>query len=548
MVWRREDPQGNEAGKITWELVKWTRGRGLDIGCGPTKGFPHFIGVDSGADINLFGIQMKPDVWIDDASDLRLFASNQYDFVFSSHLLEHIAPEKLVQTLKEWLRVIKNDGYLIMYLPDENLYPKVGEEGANPDHKWNVSYEKVIDLMRKAGNWDLLDWQRRDQGMEYSLFFVFQKKAQGQMFSCAKPRLQVKRAAVVRYGAYGDILQASSVFKGLKEQGYHVTVFCSPPGNEAILHDPNIDEFYYQDKDQVPNQYLDKFWDWHKQKYDLWINMCESAEGTLLSIPNRFLHRAPPRLREQLTNLNYLEVQHELAGVPHKPRVKFYPTEAEREWAKAERARMNKKVIVWSLAGSSVHKTWPWVDNVLAALLIQHKDISVVFVGGDSAVLLEQGWFKVGEDGRPERDKRGRKAQVDDRVHCLSGDWSIRESMAFVQVADIVVGPETGILNAVSNEPMRKVVILSHSTVNNLTRDWDNTTSIYSPVTHCPGRGKNEAQACHQLHYNWDHCQQARTSDGELTGVAQCQYDIPAAAVYDAISEALQKLEEAQAA
>ena len=93
-----------------------------------------------------------------------------------------------------------------------------------------------------------------------------------------------------------------------------------------------------------------------------------------------------------------------------------------------------------------------------------------------------------------------------------------------------------------------KVVILSHSTVNNLTRDWDNTASIWSASTTCPGRGKNEALACHQLHYNWDFCQQAKTPDGQGTGVAQCQYDIPAEAVYDAISEALQKLEEAQAA
>lgn len=547
MVWRPQDPQGNETGKITWELVRWTRGKGLDIGCGPHKGFPHFIGVDNGFDIANFGIQFKPDVWIDDATDLRLFASDQYDFVYSSHVLEHIPFENVVKALKEWLRVIKPNGYLVMYLPDETLYPKVGEKGANPDHKWNVSYDKVVDLMRKAGHWDLVDWQRRDQGSEYSLFFVFQKKAQGHAFSCTREKPK-KTAAVVRYGAYGDILQASSVFAGLKAQGYHVTVFCSPPGSDAILHDPNIDEFYFQDKDQVPNQHLDKFWDWHKPKYDKWINLCESAEGTLLSIPGRFLHRAPPRLREQLTNYNYLEVQHELAGVPHKPVVHFYPTDEERQWAKAERAKMRDKVIVWSLAGSSVHKTWPWVDNVLAALLIERQDVSVVFVGGPSAVLLEQGWFRVGAENQPLRDERKRKVQVDPRVHCLSGDWSIRQTMAFTQLADVVVGPETGVLNAVSHEDMAKVCILSHSTVKNLTRDWVNTTSVVATAVHCPGRGKDEAEACHQLHYNWDHCQQAKDPEGNLTGVAQCQYDIPASVVYDAIVTALERAKQPKVA
>ena len=51
MVWKADDPQGNESGKIRWELVKWTRGRGLDVGCGPNKAFPHMIGVDNGAGV-----------------------------------------------------------------------------------------------------------------------------------------------------------------------------------------------------------------------------------------------------------------------------------------------------------------------------------------------------------------------------------------------------------------------------------------------------------------------------------------------------------------
>ena len=48
MAWRLEDPQGNEAAKIKYEIVPYTRGQGLDIGCGPFKAFPHFIGVDNG--------------------------------------------------------------------------------------------------------------------------------------------------------------------------------------------------------------------------------------------------------------------------------------------------------------------------------------------------------------------------------------------------------------------------------------------------------------------------------------------------------------------
>jgi predicted SAM-dependent methyltransferase len=95
------------------------------------------------------------------------------DFAYSSHTLEHI--EDYAAALKEWWRVVKQGGYLILYLPDEDEYPKVGEDGANPDHKWNVNYDKVVDAMRAAGSWDLVDFQKRNGGQEYSLLFIFKK-------------------------------------------------------------------------------------------------------------------------------------------------------------------------------------------------------------------------------------------------------------------------------------------------------------------------------------------------------------------------------------
>ena len=409
MVWNAHDPQGNETGKITWELVRWTRGRGLDVGCGAHKGFPHFIGVDNGKDIGLFRQQFKPDVWIDDAGKLDMFASNSLDFVYSSHMLEHVPHEDVVKTLKEWWRVIKTNGYLVLYLPDETLYPKVGEPGANPDHKWNVSAKKMFDLMEKVGDWECRENQLRDGGTEYSLFQVYQKRSpnHGHIHSWSGPRPK-KKAAVIRYGAFGDILQASSVFAGLKAQGYHVTVYCSPPGSDVIKHDPNVDDLYLQDKDQVPNQHLELFWEHHKAKYDKWVNLCESAEGTLLSIPGRVLHRLPPSLREQLTAVNYLEMQHRMADVPHKPKVKFFPTKEERIWAEGQRKHANEILVCWALAGSSVHKAWPWVDAVMADLLLRYGDrITIVMMGGPDAVLLEQGWFKVGEDGMPLKTEHG---------------------------------------------------------------------------------------------------------------------------------------------
>jgi len=519
MTWRKDDPQGNEGFKVRWEIVRWTKGRGLDIGCGPQKTFPHFIGVDNNIDAAIFNIPAKPDVYVDNANDLSVFSSESMDFVFSSHLLEHFPYEEVPKVLKEWFRVLKPNRHLVLYLPDEDEYPKVGEPNANLDHKWNVNKDRLLEAM-KGLNWDLIDYQKRNKGNEYSLYFVFKKIGKGQYQSWNKPK-PAKRAAVVRYGAYGDLLQASSVFSGLKKQGYHVTVYCSPPGMDVILHDPNIDDFYIQDKDQVPNPYLQEFWDHESKKYDKWVNLCESVEGTFLSIPGRTAHYFPPKARHELMDFNYIEFAHTIAGLPHDPQMYFYATQSEIEWAKKERSKMGEYVIMWALAGSSVHKTWAGLDQTIASIMIEFPNVDVVLVGSTEAKILEQGW---------EKEKR---------VHLRSGVWNIRETLAFQKTCDMVVGPETGVLNAASQLSIPKVVFLSHSTEKNLTRDWTNTYSLISKNTTCPGRGNNEAPACHQLHYNWNFCKQVK--EGWGNGTSQCQTDISGVEAWEVIRTAIRK-------
>ena len=97
MTWCATDPQGNESSKVKYDIVQYTRGEGIDVGCGPHKAFPHMVGVDSGKDAELFGIAMKPDVVCEDAAKLDC-QTDSLDFVFSSHLLEHIENTKAVLT------------------------------------------------------------------------------------------------------------------------------------------------------------------------------------------------------------------------------------------------------------------------------------------------------------------------------------------------------------------------------------------------------------------------------------------------------------------
>ena len=55
-----------------------------------------------------------------DARSLYWFNSNVMDYVFSSHLLEDF--EDTESVLREWIRVLKVGGYLILFCPDEQAY------------------------------------------------------------------------------------------------------------------------------------------------------------------------------------------------------------------------------------------------------------------------------------------------------------------------------------------------------------------------------------------------------------------------------------------
>jgi ADP-heptose:LPS heptosyltransferase/predicted SAM-dependent methyltransferase len=477
MVWRAEDPQGNEAGKVKYDVVRYTRGRGLDLGCGPHKAFPHFIGVDNLKDVQLFGIRMKPDFVVPDCADLSLFATGSMDFVFSSHMLEHI--EDHVAALREMWRVLKVGGHLVLYLPHRDLYPRIGQPGANPDHKHDFHPDDIVTQMRRLGGWSLVENETRAERMEYSFLQVYRKRDDGKQ-SLEHRHKPTKTACVVRYGGYGDMLQAASLLRELKAQGYHVTVMTTPKGEDVLKHDPHIDDFYVQDADQVPNHELCAFWEAHERRFTKFVNLSESVEGTLLAMPGRANHAWPHAVRHARLNVNYLEFTAQLAELPFRPDHRFYETDEERAKAKAE-LPAGKFVVLWALAGSSLHKVYPHMDNVMAAVLEQMPDALIMTIGNEECKVLEQGW------------------ENEARVLKRSGAYTIRETLAIAKQAHIVVGPETGVLNAVAFEPNAKVVMMSHSSVENLTRDWVNTTSL---VTH----PKVACYPCHRLHYGDQYC------------------------------------------
>lgn len=335
------------------------------------------------------------------------------------------------------------------------------------------------------------------------------------------------RAALVRYGAFGDIAQAIGICRALKEQGYHVTLFCTYPSSEIVAFDPYVDRMVVQNQDQIPISQLGYFWQWMETRwmgkgFQKWVNLTESIESNLLAMPGNIRFWYPPKLRERLMNFNYIEHQYAIAGLQwdKKYAFKFYASEDDKKWWATERARMEragiKKFILWGLAGSSrTHKIIPHMHPLWLHVLKHYPEWGIVTVGDGSCVEFEKGF------------------EGEQRVWKTSGKWHMRNVCTAMEHADVVMGPETGIMSCAAYYPMPKIVVLSHSTVENLSKDWVNTSSVWSPNTTCVGRGKNEALACHKMLPSFEGC-----TKGPL-GVAQCASDVKAEWLWDLLQYAM---------
>jgi ADP-heptose:LPS heptosyltransferase len=452
-------------GDLRWDLVPYTRGEGVELGCGPVKAFPHFVGVRLSHDAERGD---HPDYVCDDFDDLSFLKDDALNFVVATHGDSQYMPE--IE------RVLKVGGYYCS-VHDGALYRWVKVQGGSL-----VSLDGVAD----------------------------------------DPLHGSRTCLVIRYGAIGDTLQATSILPELKEQGFHVTWLCEPTGHEYLKLDPNIDAFIVNDKDQVPNAELPAYWAHLGKKFDRVINLCESVEGSLLKLPGRADFNWPQALRREMCNHNYLEFIAKMAGLPFHAEHRFYASEDEQQWAKDYIARIHaavnrntptlersKKpfVVMWALAGSSVHKFYPHQDAIIARLMLEIPECHVILVGDPACIILEAGW------------------ENESRVHRESGRIDVRHTMALAQRCDLVIGPETGVLNAVAFENSAKICLLSHSSPENLTKHWHNTYPLASPTTPC--------WPCHRMHYTREHCPE----DAE-SGASRCMAELPADHVWAAVSDA----------
>jgi predicted SAM-dependent methyltransferase len=115
-----DTPYQSETSRCRVRLAPYCEGYGLDLGFGGDPIVPSAIRMDMPtpyANTGEYSVQLGGQ-----AEDLYWFRDSVLDYVYSSHLLEDYVDTEVI--LREWLRVLRLGGRLIVFCPDEQVYRK----------------------------------------------------------------------------------------------------------------------------------------------------------------------------------------------------------------------------------------------------------------------------------------------------------------------------------------------------------------------------------------------------------------------------------------
>jgi SAM-dependent methyltransferase len=144
---------------------KYIHEPGIDLGCNVDPVHPNFRKWDQ-----VFG---DPD-----ATYLAGVLDESYQTVYASHLLEHL--DDPIAALKNWYRVLKKGGHLIVLVPHRDLYEQKKELPSNwaPEHK--RYYLPTSNEPPCTANFQLTLWQALPEG-DMVLFRVLDENWQNNL-------------------------------------------------------------------------------------------------------------------------------------------------------------------------------------------------------------------------------------------------------------------------------------------------------------------------------------------------------------------------------
>lgn len=121
----------------------------LNVGCGPKERAHGFAGFEAWQEVRLdIDASVEPDV-VGTMTDMSAVPSCSIDSIVSSHNIEHLYPHEVPVALAEFVRVLKDDGLVLITCPDlQSVCARVARgELASPLYESDSGPISALDIL-----------------------------------------------------------------------------------------------------------------------------------------------------------------------------------------------------------------------------------------------------------------------------------------------------------------------------------------------------------------------------------------------------------------
>lgn len=167
----------SETAKHRELVIGYCHGNGLDLGSAGDPIIPTAVQVELEHSYCQSFDHKYPTQLRGDATNLYWFKDGVFDFVFSSHLIEDFSHEEQDRIIREWVRVLKPGGNLVILAPEYHRWQAALAAGQPPNlaHRHEPRIGEFTAIAQRIGGLRVLE-DRHCNGEDYGMFFVAVKE------------------------------------------------------------------------------------------------------------------------------------------------------------------------------------------------------------------------------------------------------------------------------------------------------------------------------------------------------------------------------------
>lgn len=326
---------------------------------------------------------------------------------------------------------------------------------------------------------------------------------------------------LIGYRAYGDWLYTVPVFKHLLEK-YEIHLEINTKGFELLKDDPRFKSITMFEISAVPEKDREKV---YKERIQFLIDKINpdkviDIRGTLeqecIAEANQKIFYAPvAERRAQFGEKNFYKAIFEKCEISIGDKIDtegLHFTEKEISWAENWRKKhIGDFIVMVPFAGSCAHKVFPCLLGVISKILEKYHN-SCVYIAGDSSL-----------------NPVFSNCKHDRLIHAYN-DVPIKQAVLMTKYADIVIGPETGVVVAAGMFGTHKIMLNTASSVSQCNDYQKNDHSIQAKVGCSP---------CHRAVYTEQDCENLTDYAGQK--VPACTESIKADDIMPIVAEVYNK-------